>query len=65
MKITSTELKLRLGKYLRAAVKAPVFISIRGETENVLMSYSEYVELHNLAKKPMPMEEGCNPPPKD
>lgn len=42
MKITSTELKLRLGKYLRESIREPVEITIRGEPANVLISYRQY-----------------------
>ncbi len=64
MKITSTELKLRLGRYLRSSIKSPVVISIRGEKANVLISYDDYIGLLKEAGKEVPMEESCNSQPK-
>lgn len=43
--ITSTELKLRLGKYLIQASHEPVVITIRGEETHVLMALREYEKM--------------------
>ncbi len=51
MEITSTELKLRLGKYLRDSIREPVKITIRGRFENVLLSTREYEELLKAKKE--------------
>jgi len=50
MKVTSTELKLRLGKYLKESFRDPVIISVRGNEENVLLSLHEYEKLKFLEK---------------
>lgn len=47
MKITSTELKLHLGKYLLQAMQEPVFIC-KKNAEAVLLSKKEYDKLQNF-----------------
>ncbi len=51
MKVTSTELKLRLGKYLKESFRDPVIISVRGNKENVLLSFHEYERLKSAEKQ--------------
>ena len=45
MKISATELKNRLGRYLDAAEQEPVSIQKSGREKAVLMSYSHYQAL--------------------
>jgi|GEM_PF-1276862 len=45
MKISATELKNRLGRYLDAAEQEPVSIQKSGREKAVLMSYSHYQSL--------------------
>jgi len=54
MKISATELKNRLGRYLDAAEQEPVSIQKSGREKAVLMSYSHYQALLKASMQPPP-----------
>ncbi len=48
MNVQATELKTRLGKYLDAAIKEPVFVEKNGRNTAVIISFEEYNHLLEL-----------------
>lgn len=48
MNVQATELKTRLGKYLDAAIKEPVFVEKNGRNTAVIISLEQYNHLLEL-----------------
>lgn len=48
MNVQATELKTRLGKYLDAAIKEPVFVEKNGRNTAVIISFEQYNHLLEL-----------------
>ena len=48
MNVQATKLKTRLGKYLDAAIKGPVFVEKNGRNTAVIISFEEYNHLLEL-----------------
>jgi len=65
MKISATELKNRLGRYLDAAEQEPVSIQKSGREKAVLMSYSHYQALlkASMHQPPPQQPQPMNPTP--
>lgn len=51
MRVTATELKNRLGKYLEAAQAEPVIVEKSGRASNVVLSKRRYDQLCELEDK--------------
>lgn len=51
LRVKATELKNRLGKYLRIALAIPVYVSVHGEDQVVIISKKLYNKLTEQAQK--------------